>query len=149
MTEKDTVRYAIQCHGNQKYGSMPYIYHLHKVAQLVKKWGGSAEQIQAAYLHDTVEDTDTTLGDIQHNFGSGVAQLVGLLTNQVSKEATFKRIRTNRSAVLIKLCDRLANVTEGGKLDKYRKEHPLFKSILYKPGEFDGLWNELDRLLKV
>ena len=149
MNEKDIIKYAISCHGDQKYGSMPYVYHLHKVAQLVKKWGGSAEQIQAAYLHDVVEDTDVPLSQLQHDFGSGVSHIVDLLTNQGSKESTFKRIRTSKSAVFVKLCDRLANVSEGGKLPKYRKEYPIFRSILYKPGEFDGLWNELDKLLKV
>jgi (p)ppGpp synthase/HD superfamily hydrolase len=144
---KDAAKFAIKAHGNQRYGGKPYSYHLEKVYKNAVKHGGSETQQIAAWLHDTIEDTSVTSSDISKEFGSSVARLVDLVSNLSSKETTFKRIRTSKDAVFVKLCDRLANVTEGAKNDKYRKEHPLFKSILYKQGEFESLWRAIDQKL--
>lgn len=144
---KQSAKFAIQAHGDQMYGSNPYSYHLFKVFQNVVKYGGSDLHQQVAWLHDVVEDTTFTVEDIAERFGGTVAKLVDLLTNQKSKEETFKRIRTDSDAVFVKLCDRLANIEEGDKIKMYRKRHPLFKSFLYKPEEFEDLWEAIEQQL--
>ena len=103
----------------------------------------------AAWLHDVIEDTSVTKGDVAKTFGSKVAKIVDLVSNQASKEATYKRIRSSKDAVFVKLCDRLANVAEGGKLDMYRKQYQLFSNILYKRGEFDALWKAIEKTLGI
>ena len=148
-TVKDAAKFALKAHGNQKYGSHPYGYHLEKVYKNAVRYGGSGPSLQAAWLHDTIEDTPITKADVARAFGGNVAKIVDLVSNRPSKETTNKRIRTSKDAVFVKLCDRLANTTEGQKNDKYRKAHPLFKSILYRKGEFDALWKAIDKALGV
>ncbi|MBN9218087.1 MAG: HD domain-containing protein [Mesorhizobium sp.] len=65
----------------RKYTNEPYIVHPVAVAEIVRGVPHSAEMIAAAYLHDVVEDTPTTLGQIEEEFGRDVAELVGWLTD--------------------------------------------------------------------
>lgn len=148
MTQlKDAVMFAVDSHAGQKYGSRPYWYHLNKVYEASKKHGGNEIHHMACWLHDTIEDTEVTKQILLAKFGKSVATIVDLVSNQSSKEATFKRIRSSKDAVFVKLCDRLANVSEGKKNAKYKKEHPMFREILYREGEFDDLWAAIDAIL--
>jgi hypothetical protein len=76
---------AIKAHAQhdqrRKYSLEPYAVHLRKVAALVASVTSDPEMLAAAWLHDTVEDTDITLADLEQQFGSAVAQLVGELTD--------------------------------------------------------------------
>lgn len=145
---KDAAKFAAKAHGQQRYGDKAYSYHLEKVYRNTTRFGGSEVHQATAWLHDVIEDTSVTKSDIAKAFGSKVAKIVDLVSNRGTKEATFKRIRADKDAVFVKLCDRLANVTAGAKNNKYRKEHSLFKSILYKKGEFDALWKAIDLKLR-
>ena len=77
--------FATQAHRRidqrRKYSKQAYEVHLRAVADLVASVSDDQEMIAAAWLHDTVEDTPATLGDIEHAFGNGVAQLVSDLTD--------------------------------------------------------------------
>lgn len=147
MSVKDAAKFAIKHHGDQKYGSKPYHYHLNKVFENARKYGGNENEQVAAWLHDVVEDTRVTKADVAKEFGHEVALIVDLVTNRPSKEKTFTRVRTHRSAVFVKLCDRLANVQAGKKNNMYKKRHESFRSILYRKGEFDQLWSKIDSIL--
>ena len=78
-------RYATEAHQRinqrRKYSNEPYHVHLHAVAKLVEDVSGDAEMVAAAWLHDTVEDTQATLDDIEAEFGVAVAELVEELTD--------------------------------------------------------------------
>lgn len=80
----------------RKYTDEPYTTHLERVADLVASVSDDYEMIAAAYLHDTVEDTPTTIEDIYAAFGNGVGYLVSYLTDTSQPEdgnrATRKRI---------------------------------------------------------
>jgi (p)ppGpp synthase/HD superfamily hydrolase len=146
---KEAAKFAIKAHGGQQYGvGTPYTYHLAQVYTLARRFGGSTDEQAAAWLHDVLEDTSVTKAELQQQFGSNIANIVDLVSNRESKEATFQRIRASKSAVFVKLCDRLANVTAGAKINMYRKQHPTFKSILYKKGEFENLWKMIDKQLE-
>ena len=71
--------------GQKRMDGRPYIAHPIMVARLVKKYLSNEERldeiIMAAYLHDTIEDTDTTYEEIEEKFGSYVAYLVMGVTN--------------------------------------------------------------------
>src|ERR1700744_1781963 len=54
--------------------------HLKSVAQIVSSVRDDEETIAAAWLHDIVEDTGITIGDVERMFGPKVAGLVGELT---------------------------------------------------------------------
>lgn len=70
-------------HGSQtRHGSdTPYWVHLVRVALELAQWGeADPVLVQAALLHDVVEDTPTTLGEVEQGFGPAVALLVDWLT---------------------------------------------------------------------
>lgn len=70
--------FAIEKHGGQvrKTGGLPYILHPLEVATIVGTMTNDKETLAAAVLHDTVEDTDTTLAEIAEEFGERVSFLV-------------------------------------------------------------------------
>ena len=75
--------FAASKHNGQlrKYTAEPYIVHPRAVKALVSQVDHTEEMLIAALLHDTVEDTDTTLSEIEANFGKEVVELVYWLTD--------------------------------------------------------------------
>ena len=65
----------------RKYSGDDYIVHPQRVAAIVERHGGTDEMIAAAWLHDTVEDTDVTPDLITKMFGNDVASIVEGLTD--------------------------------------------------------------------
>lgn len=70
--------FAAEKHSGQtrKMSTVPYILHPVEVASIVGTMTDDKEILAAAVLHDTVEDTDTTLEEIRENFGKRVYLLV-------------------------------------------------------------------------
>ena len=112
----------------RKYSNQPYQTHLQAVAKLVSTVTDDEQMIAAAWLHDTVEDTPATLGDIEESFGVQIAELVEELTH-VSKpsdgnRATRKEIDRQHLAIAskraktIKLADLIHNCADIVKHDK-------------------------------
>lgn len=75
--------FAAHYHRGQvrKYTGEPYIVHCAEVADLVASAGLPTEAVAAAWLHDTVEDTDATLPMIGREFGPAVYEHVFFLTD--------------------------------------------------------------------
>jgi (p)ppGpp synthase/HD superfamily hydrolase len=77
--------YATTCHGlinqRRRYTREHYIVHPAAVVEIVRTVPHTEEMLAAAWLHDTVEDTPATLGEIYHRFGSKVTALVEMLTD--------------------------------------------------------------------
>ena len=65
----------------RKYSGDDYIVHPQRVAAIVEKHGGTDEMVAAAWLHDTVEDTDVTPDLITKMFGDEIAGIVEGLTD--------------------------------------------------------------------
>jgi len=111
--------FAAEKHNAQKrkYSDEPYFVHLEAVAQLLRQHGVTDEAVlAAAYLHDTVEDTDATVQDIMRMFGDDVAQLVFWLTDAEKGNrkarmamASWRLSRAPWDAKLIKLADIVDN----------------------------------------
>ena len=145
---KSARKFAVAAHGSQTYGTNnPYVYHLDKVAKVCLRYGGKIDDLVICYLHDVLEDTNVPAAQIENQFGNLITKIVMLLSNTESKKNTYERIRSSSKAVFIKLCDRIANVEEGGKVDMYKKQYPLFRSVLYRKGEYESMWRHLDGLL--
>jgi (p)ppGpp synthase/HD superfamily hydrolase len=114
------------------------------------------ELLEAAWLHDAVEDTGTKLKEVQEFFGSAVAHLVAAVTNEAGPNRktrhalTYPKIReAGMWAVRLKLADRIANVEAGGNLvGMYRKEHEDFRRSLYTPGENEDMWSHLNAMME-
>jgi (p)ppGpp synthase/HD superfamily hydrolase len=75
--------YATNCHFNQRrrYTREHYIVHPAAVVEIVRSVPHTAEMLAAAWLHDTVEHTPTTVDDIRHYFGEEIASLVEMVTD--------------------------------------------------------------------
>ena len=112
------VAFARARHGDQRRrgSDTPYWVHLVRVAIELARWGEEdAVLLQAALLHDTVEDTATTLGEVRTGFGPEVADLVDWLTAPNASEelpAYYERLRARApySAQILKLADRVDNL---------------------------------------
>jgi (p)ppGpp synthase/HD superfamily hydrolase len=159
--------FAMQAHGDQKYGDNPYVYHLDQVAEVLKEFGfNDKELMEAAYLHDMVEDTSVTLCDIARKFTSPVVRLVWAVTNEKEgsrkerQQKTYAKILSVKDAVVLKLADRIANVREGfragndDKLQMYKKDYPEFRKALhpvlftFAEERLADMWQELDRMME-
>ncbi|GKX61296.1 HD domain-containing protein [Leminorella grimontii] len=82
--EKRAREFATRIHAEanqrRKYTLAPYIVHPAAVAELVRSVPHTPEMLAAAWLHDTVEDTDVCIDDIFRLFGESVAQYVAMVT---------------------------------------------------------------------
>jgi guanosine-3',5'-bis(diphosphate) 3'-pyrophosphohydrolase len=65
----------------RKYTGEPYWNHPARVVEILKGVEHTEAMLAAAYLHDTVEDTEMTLEDIFAEFGATVTMVVQQLTN--------------------------------------------------------------------
>ena len=131
----DVIQFATAKHSGQtrKFDGKPYFTHPSRVAEIVKTVTKDKNSITAAYLHDTLEDTDATEKEIVELFGKKVLSLVKELTSVMIKgdnKAEFLTKKMNgmsKDALLIKLADRLDNVSDFPTaprkfVDKYTKE---------------------------
>ena len=95
----------------------PYEAHLAEVAGLVVGFGGAAEVVAAAWLHDTVEDCDVSAAEIALRFGPVVAQIVAEVTDDKDLDRTLrKRMQVDNApkkspgGALVKICDKISNI---------------------------------------
>ena len=70
--------FAVKAHANteRRGKGFPYIVHCMEAVEIVATMTNDPEMLAAAALHDTVEDTPTTVEDIRREFGDRVAELV-------------------------------------------------------------------------
>ena len=116
--------YAMKAHGEQKRASGdPYFSHPLEVAAILTDLKLDDATIAAALLHDTIEDTAATRGEIDKVFGADIGTLVDGLTklkklDLVTKEAKqaenlrklLLAIADDVRVLLVKLADRLHNM---------------------------------------
>lgn len=79
---KDALIFAAEKHDGQvrKISNQPYIFHCAEVSQIVSEMSDDEDVMCAALLHDTVEDTKTTLDEVAKLFGLRVMRLVAYET---------------------------------------------------------------------
>src|SRR5487761_2236315 len=127
---------AVEAHKTMRRKSgEPYILHPLAVAMIsVEEIGLGVRSTICSLLHDTVEDTDISLEDVQREFGSEIAKIVDGLTkisnvldaNSSQQAENFKKILLTLTddprVILIKLADRLHNLRT---LDSMKRETQL------------------------
>jgi GTP pyrophosphokinase len=109
--------------GQHRVSGEEFVEHPLQVARILADLGLDGQTLAAALLHDTVEDTDLTLEDVEAEFGTGVARLVEGATKltriefRSDQQLQAENIRRMLLAmaddirvVLIKLADRLHNM---------------------------------------
>ncbi len=117
--------FAVRAHaGTERRGKgFPYIVHPMEAVEIVATMTPDQELLAAAALHDTVEDTDTTVDQIREVFGDRIASLVASESDVVvdgcseedswhtRKQAAIDRLaRASHDAKIVALGDKLSNM---------------------------------------
>jgi len=118
------LHFAAQKHRDQRCknpDASPYINHPIEVAETLARVAGISDLtvLQAAILHDTVEDTETSPEELEATFGREVCQLVAELTDDKRlPKPERKRLQVEHApllserAKLVKLADKICNVRD-------------------------------------
>ncbi|CAD5115734.1 DgyrCDS4680 [Dimorphilus gyrociliatus] len=164
----ETVNFAAIKHKAQRRKDpekTPYINHPIGVARILTEEGkvNDLSVLQAAILHDTVEDTDTTIEEIKEKFGDKVAGIVAEVTDDKHlPKSERKRLqienapKKSKEAKLVKLADKLYNLrdlnraTPSGWNPKRVSEYFKWASLVVEGlrGTNHQLEEELDKLFE-
>jgi len=164
--------FAIARHSMTRYGDgQPYEVHLDAVDQIIiarsdvnlSDLAFLPYERCAAWLHDTIEDTGTTRGEIEQLFGQFVGDIVwactGIGRNRADQQADIaEKLRRFPAAAPVKLADRIANIEHAKKAliserpghpaerlhrsiwRRYHEEHELFVAVMRDCGLGDGTY---------
>lgn len=120
----DAAAFAAQRHRHQRRkdaDASPYINHPLALADILAREGGVEDGvvIAAALLHDTIEDTETTLEELEVRFGKRVSAIVAEVTDDKSlPKDERKRLQIvtapakSKGGKLVKLADKIANLRD-------------------------------------
>lgn len=146
--------FAVAKHGDQMYGQHPYSFHLddavnelydHVLELPALRYFDRDVIVCATYLHDVLEDTGTSVVEMDRLFDARVSDLVRAVTDgpgknrKERKAGVYKAIRqVGPAALAVKLADRLGNAKTAGlakdpnssMLQMYRKEQIAFEQEL-------------------
>ncbi|UZH02988.1 HD domain-containing protein [Pantoea anthophila] len=163
--EEQARRFATEAHARagqrRKYTDEPYIVHPAAVVELVRSVSHDDALLAAAWLHDTVEDTLTTPGDIEAHFGARVASLVEMLTDSAPATARNRAARklahfrhtasASPEAQTIKLADIIDNTRAIVRFDPdFARVYLVEKQIqitLLKQGDAQ-LWQQASTIIE-
>ncbi|PSN48118.1 hypothetical protein C0J52_05802 [Blattella germanica] len=138
----------------------PYINHPIGVARILTKEAGirDIEVIQAALLHDTVEDTDTSFDEIEAEFGSGVCKLVKEVTDDKTlPKAERKRLQKRapnfseyEADIITELASKYISIVENKKTDtaNLKKKEAIWRVIEKEFNAIEGVTPRSVRNLK-
>lgn len=121
---REAYEFADAAHaGQMRHSGDPYITHPLAVAQQVAAWKLDAPALQAALLHDVLEDCGVQRADLAARFGAQVADMVDGLTKldklqfssrEEGQAETFRKMllamASDVRVILVKLADRLHNM---------------------------------------
>jgi len=98
---RDALAFAADRHEGQTrdLDDMPFVTHPVEVACLLHEAGYSDEVVAAGVLHDVMEDTDTSVEDLDRRFGAEVARLVAAVSDDPSIEDDAERKAALREQV--------------------------------------------------
>lgn len=140
--------FCVKAHGEQKrLSGEPFYMHPFSVACILVKLGMDSQSIEAALLHDVVEDTEITLEQIKKEFGKEVAELVDgvtklgkmpLVTHEQQLNENVRKMMMAMAedirVIIIKLADRLHNMrTIDAQSDFKQREKALETLEIYAP----------------
>jgi GTP diphosphokinase / guanosine-3',5'-bis(diphosphate) 3'-diphosphatase len=164
-TIREAYRFSDQAHlGQLRSSGSPYITHPISVAEICAGWKLDAQAIQAALLHDVIEDQGIAKQDLLEQFGDDVAELVDGLskldrlefaTKAQQQAESFRKMLLAMArdirVILIKLADRLHNMRtlDAVAPDKRRRVAQetldIYAPIAYRLG-LNALYRELQDL---
>jgi guanosine-3',5'-bis(diphosphate) 3'-pyrophosphohydrolase len=165
---QETILFAAERHGEQKIpgGDVPYIVHVSNVCMEVLFAATQTENfnltlaVQAALLHDVLEDTQTAETELEGKFGKVVADGVKALTKNESlpkdqqMSDSLRRIKLQPQEIwAVKLADRITNLQpppacwSREKVLNYKKDAVLIYETLKEGNPYlaDRLKLEIER----
>lgn len=124
-------------HANQRYGVYPYMYHINQVIDIAEQFCYEPDIIISCALHDILEDTNLSYNDLKTYFNEDIAEIVYAVTDELGrdrnerKSKTYPKIKSNWRAIVVKMCDRIANIEHSKLYDPqlfglYMREHKDF-----------------------
>ena len=140
--------FAKKAHANQKRASgEDYFIHPCTVAQILIDLGLDSATVAAAFLHDVIEDTPVSEGDIRKEFGEEVLELVVGVTKldkiqfhskEEEQAENFRKIFVAMAkdirVIIIKLADRLHNMRSLNFLSNERQQRMARETLdIYAP----------------
>ena len=144
--------FAAQKHSTQRRkdaDASPYINHPLSLAKVLTVEGGctDVETICAALLHDTVEDTETTLEELEFEFGVEIRKIVQEVTDDKSLKSEVRKLaqiehaaHISNKAKRVKLADKICNLRD------IVSSPPLNWSLERKQAYFDWAKAVIDNL---
>jgi len=111
---RTALKFAAHKHAGQvrKGTDIPYLVHPFEVGMYLQNIGMTNDVIMAGYLHDTLEDTDTTLNELAEVFGNHIASVVAEVS-ATSKANALKKAETySPDAMKVKVADLMCNVSD-------------------------------------
>ena len=142
---EQALRAATILHKDQvRKGTMPipYVSHLFAVAMIASEYTKDEDVMIAALLHDTLEDTDYTVAELQEDFGGKVREIVEALSEPVSTETqtlTWKERKIAYAKSLRNACEEALIIAAADKIhnmravvEEYYDDHSRFIA------DFDG-----------
>ncbi len=165
---REAYEYARNAHGGQlRRDGTPYITHPIATAEIVAEMGLDEASLQAALLHDCIEDTEVTHEDVARTFGEEVAGLVEDVTKLTrvtyssKEEEQMENLRKMLLAmardirvILIKIADRLHNMrtmqyqTKEKQLEKSAETMEIYAPIAHRLGMQAVKWELEDLALQ-
>ena len=144
------IKFAVDAHsGFERRGkNFPYIVHPMEAVSIVATITNDQELLASAALHDTVEDTDTTIGQIEELFGPRVASLVYSESDENVEEewkprktkSIRKLSQSSRDAKIVAMGDKLSNMRAIAR--DYRVQGDKLWTIFHAPGgKADHKWH--------
>jgi GTP pyrophosphokinase len=147
LIEKAYVFSARVHEGQTRLSGGPYLSHPLEVSYLLAQMGLGPVTVACGLLHDTVEDTDTTLDDLDECFGEEVADIVNGITkigqlvfgDRITQQAEYIRkmilsMSHDIRVLLVKLADRVHNMRTLGYMSPARQKRIARETLdIYAP----------------
>jgi (p)ppGpp synthase/HD superfamily hydrolase len=136
----EAIEFAVRAHcGQYRKGTrIPYVMHAIGVGRILIENGCDDWLVAAGILHDTVEDTATSLEDIRRSFGGEVADLIAL-SSEPDKTATWEDRKRHTLATLESASNDVLLLAMADKLDNIRS----IRVALGREGE--KVWSRFNR----
>ncbi|MEJ5251579.1 MAG: bifunctional (p)ppGpp synthetase/guanosine-3',5'-bis(diphosphate) 3'-pyrophosphohydrolase [Chthonomonadetes bacterium] len=117
----EAIEFAVERHHGQfrKGTNIPYVLHPLNVGYILLQAGCEEEVAVAGFLHDTLEDTSTTVDELRHRFGERVAWLVEQVSEsdrsqpwKERKQRTIAHLRQvkDQAVLLVACADKIDNL---------------------------------------
>lgn len=160
---KDCYNFAEEAHKNQyRKSGEPYFMHCVRTAEILAQLRLDMDTICAGLMHDVLEDTGITRGEMEERFGINIAGLVEGVTKigrykfgggQRKRQAeTYRKLllatAEDMRVILIKLADRLHNMETLEHLSQEQQQRISKETLeIYAPiAHRLGIWSMMSRL---